>query len=343
MSTQELEILTWTEKYRPTEYDEIKGHENITREIQIFLSQKIPINLLLVGAAGVGKTSLARIIAKQYINGEEQEHTDIEFMTFSSTKGNIYEFNASDDRGDEFVKGKIKEIIEGMGNDVIIIDEGEYLDEKAQPALRRLAEKAVLSGKMFIITANDDETIIPTIISRFKKIELRRLTDEIILKQILYILDKEEISYETQKKKTYIGEVVRNAYGDMRLATNNIMYSVINKELVISEDYVMYRDSVEKYFNILVKTVERGDFMAVRNDLISMIYEDKHGLLPTQMIRLTETWLKTKYDADEISSDKWVQYLVSLKECDDRLSRKTRKYIQLLGMIAEFRHISLRL
>src|SRR3990167_3509867 len=91
----QLENALWTEKYRPSDFSEIKGQKEIVKRVKAFVEQQNLPHLMFTGPAGVGKTSLALVIAKNLFR-------DIWHQNF-------LELNASDERGIDVVRNKVKD------------------------------------------------------------------------------------------------------------------------------------------------------------------------------------------------------------------------------------------
>ena len=113
----------WTEKYRPQNFEEIKGQKNIVERVKAFVDQKNMPHLLFSGPAGVGKSTLALIVAKQLFK--------------DSWKQNFLELNASDERGIDVVRNTIKDFakLKSLGNvpfKIIFLDECDSLTKEAQ-------------------------------------------------------------------------------------------------------------------------------------------------------------------------------------------------------------------
>ena len=85
----------WTEKYRPQTFEEIKGQQQIVSKIQAFVTSGNMPHLLFSGPAGVGKTTLSLVIAKQLFGEDWRQNT--------------LELNASDERGIDVVRVKVKD------------------------------------------------------------------------------------------------------------------------------------------------------------------------------------------------------------------------------------------
>ena len=91
-----MDHIIWTEKYRPSTFEDIKGQDDIVKRVKAFVEKKNMPHLLFSGPAGVGKTTLSLVIAKQLFG--ENWHS------------NFLELNASDERGIDVVRVKVKSI-----------------------------------------------------------------------------------------------------------------------------------------------------------------------------------------------------------------------------------------
>ena len=89
------ESFIWTEKYRPESFDDIRGQKDVVKRVRAFVESKSMQHLLFTGPAGVGKTTMSLVIARQlYGAGWHQ---------------NLLELNASDERGIDVVRSKVKD------------------------------------------------------------------------------------------------------------------------------------------------------------------------------------------------------------------------------------------
>src|SRR3989344_4356688 len=90
-----MESSTWVERYRPRNFDDFKEQTEIVKSIRAFVEHKNVPNMLFAGPAGVGKTSVSLIIAKE--------------LYWENWRENFLELNASDDRGIDVVRNTIKD------------------------------------------------------------------------------------------------------------------------------------------------------------------------------------------------------------------------------------------
>ena len=197
----------WVEKYRPQVLEDYVGNKVIKNKIADYLKQGSIQNLLLHGVAGTGKTTLAKLIAKNL-------NCDLLYL------------NASDERGIDTIREKIIPFASSMSfNDVkiVILDEADYLTPQAQATLRNTIESCS-STTRFILTCNYLERIISPLQSRCQTFEITPPSKTEVNNKCKSILSKEDISYENNDVLT----VIDTHYPDIRKIINTLQGSVVD-------------------------------------------------------------------------------------------------------------------
>ena len=200
----------WVEKYRPTTLEEYVGNETIKSKIADYLKQGSIQNLLFYGVAGTGKTTLAKLIAKNL-------NCDLLYI------------NASDERGIDTIRDKIIPFASSMSfNDVkiVILDEADYITPQAQATLRNTIESCSKTTR-FILTCNYLERIISPLQSRCQTFEIIPPSKQEVDNKCQDILMEENITY------TDIHEVINTHYPDIRKIINTLQGSVVDGRIKI--------------------------------------------------------------------------------------------------------------
>lgn len=205
----------WIESYRPKTLDDLCISEGTKSIIKSF-GKDMP-NLLFVGPAGGGKTSLAQILVKDILKCDY-----------------IY-VNASDENGIDNIRNKVSGFAQTKSFDgelkVIILDESDFLSTSAQAALRNVMETYAGTTR-FILTGNYRHKIIPALQSRCQSIDINpELKDA--FKRCSHILDKEKIETSMDQKKLLV-QLVKKHFPDLRKCINEMQKYCINGVLSIT-------------------------------------------------------------------------------------------------------------
>ena len=206
------------EKYRPTTLEHYVGNENIKEVIQKYLNQNDIQNFIFYGGAGTGKTTLAKLIVK---------NLDCDFLYL----------NASDENGIDTIRDKVKGFASTAsfkGIKVVILDEADFITIQGQAALRNVIETFSRSTR-FILTCNYIERVIDPIQSRCQVLKIIPPSKLDTAKHTAWVLDQEEISYETDDIKS----IVNQYYPDLRKMLNTIQSSTINSKLLLDKDVLV--------------------------------------------------------------------------------------------------------
>ena len=203
----------WVEKYRPQILKEYVGNETIKNKIADYLKQGSIQNLLFHGVAGTGKTTLAKLIAKNL-------NCDLLYI------------NASDERGIDTIRDKIIPFASSMSfNDVkiVILDEADYITPQAQATLRHTIE-ACSKTTRFIFTCNYLERIISPLQSRCQTFEITPPSKDEVWKTCSNILNKENVvcDIDPEGMVIEIENIINTHYPDIRKIINTIQGSVVD-------------------------------------------------------------------------------------------------------------------
>ncbi|OYT27682.1 MAG: Replication factor C small subunit [Candidatus Altiarchaeales archaeon ex4484_96] len=247
----------WTEKYRPNRLDEMVGQTALVDRFKAYVKANSMPHLLFAGPAGSGKTTAALCITRELFGG---------------IKGNFLELNASDERGIDVVRTKIKDFartrsISGEFK-IIFLDEADALTPDAQNALRRTMENYARTCR-FILSCNYSSKIIDPIQSRCSVFRFRGLSDDAIRARLKYILGEEGVSFDDSG----LDALVYLSEGDMRRAVNLVQSAAALGEVVEDNVYaISSRARPEDIKQLLVVSLG-GDFLEARKLVDKLIID----------------------------------------------------------------------
>lgn len=214
----------WLEKYRPIKFEDVVGNRGAVEILRSHAAAGTFPHLLLSGPPGCGKTTVVHCLARAHL-GDFYDQGCIEL-------------NASDDRGIDVVREKIKgfaqqkvTLPEGKLK-VIILDEADSMTGAAQQAMRRTMELYSKTTR-FALACNISSKIIEPIQSRCAIIRFSRIADEELAKRLALVLEKESAPYD----KSGVDALIFSAEGDMRNVLNGAQ-STYNAFGKISHDEV---------------------------------------------------------------------------------------------------------
>jgi len=307
----------WTEKYRPKTFEDIKGQKEIVKRTKALVDQKNIPHLLFVGPAGIGKTTLSLVIAKTLFGDTWRENT--------------LELNASDERGIDVVRVKIKDFArtKALGNvpfKIIYLDECDALTRDAQQALRRTMENYTQTCR-FILSANYSSKILDPIQSRCAIFRFRPLEESDIDEIIEKIKVEESLTLDDAAKKALF-EV---SGGDCR-RLENIMQACAAMSSTITADTVFAVASVAKPQEIIdvLNLAIQSKFLEAREKLLQT--QLKYSLSGLDIIKQLQ---KEVWSLD-IDDNKKVHLIDKCGECEFRMVEGSDEFVQLEALLAQF-------
>jgi len=311
------EFEVWAEKYRPKSLKDVINQKHVTERLEAFVKDKNIPHCLFAGSAGTGKTTCALSMAHDLYGGQ--------------WRANILETNASDERGIDVIRHKIKDFsrMKAIGNvpyKLVILDEADALTRDAQQALRRTMENFTRTTR-FILICNYSSKIIDPIQSRCSIFRFRSLSEKDQEKFIERIVKEEKLKISSDGIKA----LITLAEGDLRRVANLLQASSSLKKN-ITEDVVYEAASRAKPKDVeeMLKIVMKGSFKDARKKLHEMLLIQ--GLSAEDIIKEIHQQI---YNLEIPEEDK-IKLVDKTGEYDFRISEGGSDLIQLESLLAQF-------
>jgi replication factor C small subunit len=205
----------WVEKYRPSTVGDYVFRDQAQRDqVNGWVKDKSIPHLLFSGHAGIGKTTLAKVLCNEL---EINEY-------------DLLEINASRTNSVEDVRDKIVNFVQMIpfGDfKVVLLDEADYLSPNAQAALRGVMEEYHTTSR-FILTCNYPNRIIPALHSRCQGFHIAKIDQTEFTARVAEILITEGVTPELDTLDTY----VKATYPDLRKCINTVQMNVQDNSLL---------------------------------------------------------------------------------------------------------------
>jgi len=305
----------WTEKYRPRYLKDLVGQQHIVKRLESFVKNKSLPHCLFAGPAGVGKTTCALCIAQEFFG--------------NAWKTNFLELNASDERGIDTIRVKVKDFARTMpiggSFKIIYLDEADSLTKDAQHALRRTMESYAATCR-FILACNYSSKIIPPIQSRTVVFRFQPLGKEDMENRLKKIAKEEKLKADDGSYKA----ILHVAEGDMRKAINILQTSAaLDGKITEKEVFAATSHADPERVRRMLSLAIEGKFKEARKELTSLLFEESLA---------GEDVIKEIYSQTiklEIDDKKKLQLIEKIGEYEFRLTEGSNAQIQLEALLAQ--------
>lgn len=305
----------WTERYRPKTLDDVVGQKHVTERLKAYAASGNMSHLMFTGPAGTGKTTCALAMAKDMFGDE--------------WKGNFMELNASDERGIEVVRGKIKEFARTspLGKaefKIIFMDEADSLTPEAQAALRRTMERYSKICR-FILSCNYASKIIDPIQSRCAVFRFKPLSRDDVEGYLRKIVAAENVKIEDDA----LEGLMHVARGDLRRAVNSLQVAAsVGTAITLETVYQTTGMANPGRIKEMLETALGGNFVKSRDQLDDLMVDS--GLSGQDVIRQIHSAL---FELSITDSEK-VRLMDKTGEIEFRIVEGSNERIQLEALLA---------
>lgn len=305
------------EKFRPKEFEDIVGNEEAVTRLSQFAKEGNMPNIILHGPPGCGKTTVILCMARKILGPHLKEA--------------VLELNASNERGLDVVRNKIKMFaqskvtLEPGKQKLVILDEADAMTEAAQQALRRIIEIYSKTTR-FAFACNLFDKIIEPIQSRCAVVRFNRLNDEQLRSKMLSICKQMNVKYNDKG----INAIIYTAQGDMRQAINNLQSTHDGFEEITEENVFKVCDEpppvvIEKIINsCLNRRLEEAEKNLTNLYSLGYCTED----IVSSMFRVVKT-----YNMPEFTK---LEYLKQIGVAQIRIVQGVNSVLQMKGLISHF-------
>jgi len=307
----------WTEKYRPSTFPELVGQDNIVKRVESLTNSLNIPHLLFAGPAGTGKSTLALIVVKELFK--------------KNWKDNYLELNASDERGINVVREKVKNFArtKSLGDvsfKVIFLDEADALTPEAQQALRRTMENYSATCR-FVLSCNYSSKIIDPIQSRCAIFRFKLLEKKDIEKVINNIAQKESLTITPEA----IEILYEGSEGDCRRCINLLQSTTAISPVITPELLSTIISSAKpKDIKVVLEYALSGDFQKSREKLLDVML--KESISGQDVIKAIQKEIWNLPVEPEIK----VKLTEKTGETEFRIVEGSDPFIQLQSLLASF-------
>ncbi|KRT81629.1 AAA protein, partial [Oryctes borbonicus] len=268
-------LLPWVEKYRPKQVTDVVDQGDVVSVLnQCIQGADLP-NLLFYGPPGTGKTSIILAAGRQLFGDMYKER--------------ILELNASDERGIQVIRDKIKSFAQSAASGIrpdgkpcppfkiIILDEADSMTQAAQAALRRTMEKETKTTR-FCLICNYVSRIIEPLTSRCTKFRFKPLNEDLIFERLRFISNEEKLIVEDD----ILQELVKTSGGDMRRAVTCLQSCsrLRGKKIPISKNDIAEIAGIipQEYLREFLDICKQNDYSSLKSFINKFTLQAYSGL-----------------------------------------------------------------
>ncbi|KAH8364930.1 replication factor C subunit 2 [Drosophila serrata] len=313
----------WVEKYRPRNVDDVVEQSEVVAVLRKCVEGGDLPNMLLYGPPGTGKTSTILAAARQIFG--------------DMYKDRILELNASDERGINVVRTKIKNFSQLSASSVrpdgrpcppfkiIILDEADSMTHAAQSALRRTMEKESRSTR-FCLICNYVSRIIVPITSRCSKFRFKALGEEKIITRLRHICDTEGVKIDEDAYKS----IVKISAGDLRRAITTLQscYRLKGSEHTINTADLFEMSGVipDYYLDDYLEVCRSGNYERLEQ------FVREIGYSAYSVGQMMEQFVEFIVHHPGLNDPQKAKILDKLGECCYRLQDGGSEYLQIMDL-----------
>jgi len=311
--------MPWLEKYRPSLMKDIVGNEETISRLKVIAKHGNMPNLIISGPPGCGKTTSIHCLA-------------LELLGKQNYKSAVLELNASDSRGIDVVRNKIKmfaqqKVTLPVGrHKIVILDEADNMTSSAQQALRRTME-LYSNTTRFALACNVSSKIIEPIQSRCAILRYTKLNQKQILTRVQEILQLEKINSYTSKG---LEAIIFIADGDMRNAINSMQATYSGFNMITDEN--VYKVCDVPHPVQIRKILDFVKICDIKNAVLSLNCLLKMGYSTLDFISTLFRVTKTYNNIDEKTKLEWIRDMAFIHA---RIADGLDSSLQLNGLLAK--------
>ncbi|ELU40509.1 replication factor C subunit 4 [Rhizoctonia solani AG-1 IA] len=273
--------LPWVEKYRPQTLNDIVGNVETIDRLKVIAQDGNCPHIIISGMPGIGKTTSIHCLAHA--------------MLGDAYKEGVLELNASDERGIDVVRGKIKAFAQKKvtlppgRHKIVILDEADrwVMTTGAQQAMRRTME-IFSSTTRFALACNQANKIIEPIQSRCAVLRYAKLRDEEVLKRVLEVCEMEKVKYNDEG----LTALLFTAEGDLRQALNNLQSTHAGFGFVSADNVFRVCDQPHPVIvQEIIRACQNGDIDSAMSKLNELWHNGYSAVdIVTTLFRVTKTF-----------------------------------------------------